>query len=126
MAKDPAEWLKQANYDIGAADAMFSSGRYIYSVFMCHLSIEKALKGLYMKRLKEEPPKIHDLVFLLKKTEPSPPDDMKDFIYDLNNVSVPTRYPDDLERMMKNYDKERTKGILNQTGEVLKWLTQLY
>jgi len=28
-------------------DGMFSSGRYFYAVFMCHLSIEKSLKGLY-------------------------------------------------------------------------------
>jgi hypothetical protein len=28
---------------------MHGSGRYFYAVFMCHLSIEKALKGLFTK-----------------------------------------------------------------------------
>lgn len=46
------EWLKQAEYDLGTAEAMFKSKRYIYTVFMCHLSIEKALKGLYGKEIK--------------------------------------------------------------------------
>jgi len=43
------EWLKQAEYDLETAEYLFSGGRYLYSVFMCHLAIEKALKGLYEK-----------------------------------------------------------------------------
>jgi len=31
------------------AEVMFNTKRYIYIVFMCHLSIEKAFKGLYQK-----------------------------------------------------------------------------
>ena len=45
MSDKYKEWLKQADYDMDTADAMHSSGRYFYAVFMCHLSIEKALKG---------------------------------------------------------------------------------
>jgi HEPN domain-containing protein len=37
---------------LGTAEAMFDAGRYIYTVFMWHLSIEKALKGLYAKKFK--------------------------------------------------------------------------
>ncbi|MDI7258384.1 MAG: hypothetical protein QME90_00510 [Thermodesulfobacteriota bacterium] len=40
----------------------------------------------------------------------------------LNDLSVPTRYPDDLEKMFKNYSKERTKELLEKCGEVLTWL----
>lgn len=48
MPRDFEEWLKQADYDLDTADFMFKGKRYIYAVFMCHLSIEKALKGLYL------------------------------------------------------------------------------
>lgn len=126
MAKDPKEWLKQADYDIDTADSLFDAGRYIYTVFMCHLSIEKALKGLFMEKLNKEPPKIHDLVFFLKKLILEPPDDMRDFIHDLNSVSVPTRYPDDLARMMKDFDKTKTQTVLKQTKGALKWLKGLF
>lgn len=57
MSDKYKEWLKQAEYDMDTADAMFMSGRYFYAVFMCHLSIEKALKGLFHKLLDEVPPK---------------------------------------------------------------------
>jgi len=49
--KPPEEWAKQTEYDLKTAKAMFKTRRYIYAVFMCHLSIEKALKGLYVKKI---------------------------------------------------------------------------
>ncbi len=51
------EWLKQAKYDYKTAEAMYESKRYIYAVFMCHLCIEKALKGIYARVINENPPK---------------------------------------------------------------------
>jgi HEPN domain-containing protein len=56
--KTSAEWFRQAEYDIETAKAMFKTGRYIYTVFMCHLSVEKALKGLYVIRFKKDPAKL--------------------------------------------------------------------
>ena len=44
MAKPPEEWLAQDRYDMDTAAYMFRGGRYMYTVFMCHLAIEKALK----------------------------------------------------------------------------------
>ena len=52
MVKSPQEWRKQADYDIKTAEIMFDNKRYFYAVFMCHLSIEKALKGICLDRLK--------------------------------------------------------------------------
>ena len=49
MAKDYKEWFRQSDYDYDTAMFMHESGRYFYAVFMCHLSIEKALKGLYLR-----------------------------------------------------------------------------
>ena len=55
MRKTSQEWLKQADYDMKTAEIMFDNKRYFYAVFMCHLSVEKALKGFYLERLKEIP-----------------------------------------------------------------------
>jgi len=88
MSEKHEEWIKQADYDMATADAMLSSGRYLYAVFMCHLSIEKSLKGLYSKELAEVPPKTHNLLYLLKKTGKKPSQDMLKFIAKLNTASV--------------------------------------
>ena len=43
------EWFFQSDYDLETAQHMLQTGRNIYCIFMCHLSLEKALKGLYIK-----------------------------------------------------------------------------
>src|SRR3990167_9354454 len=66
MVKKPEEWLNQADYDMDTSEYMFNGGRYIYAVFMCHLSIEKALKGLYQNRYSKIPPKTHNLLSVVR------------------------------------------------------------
>ncbi len=92
--KPPEEWMEQAEYDVGTAAAMLESGRYIYAVFMCHLSLEKALKAHFAKRLEENPPKIHNLNYLLERSAVQLPTQYQNFVGELNDKSVPTRYPD--------------------------------
>jgi len=123
MARSSEELLRQADYDMDTADYMFKGGRYMYTVFMCHLSIEKALKGLYAEKLRKEAPKTHNLLYLIERTKLELPKDLYDFVSTLNRVSVPTRYPDNLRRMLKDYDKKRTKEVLDQSKRVLQWLS---
>ncbi len=122
MEINPDEWFRQADYDMGTADFLFDGERYFYSVFMCHLSIEKALKGLYIKKLQEAPPKTHNLLYLIELIDMTLPEDMYDFVFTLNRVSVVTRYPDSLKRMQTEFDREKTKEILEKSKELLKWL----
>lgn len=122
--KPTEEWFKQADYDLGTAEAMFKTGRYIYSVFMCHLSIEKALKGLYAKKFHKDPPKIHNLNYFSEAIKLDLPEDFKNFVDNLNSLSIPTRYPDTLEILMKDYKRGVTKKVLEKTKELLLWLKQ--
>ncbi len=123
MAKPPEEWLTRAKYDMDTADYMFNGRRYMYAVFMCHLSLEKGLKAVYAEKLGNEPPKTHNLLYLIEKMKLKLPEDLHDFISTLNRVSVPTRYPDDLQRILKDYDKKKTKEVLDQSKKVLRWLS---
>lgn len=119
---DKDEWFKQADYDMDTAEFMFKGERYFYAVFMCHLSIEKALKGLIIQKNKEAPTKTHNLLYLIEILNLELPEDMYDFVFTLNRVSVLTRYPDDLQRMLEEYNCDKTKEILEKGKELLKWL----
>lgn len=103
VGKGPQEWLKQADYDMDTAEFMFNGGRYFYAVFMCHLSIEKALKGLFKERLKEEPPKVHNLIYFLNKLGIKPPENIGRFVVKINEASVATRYPEDIDKLQKYF-----------------------
>ena len=116
------EGFKQAAYDMGTAQIIFDAGRRIYTVFMCHLAIEKALKGLYQVRLGKTPPKVHNLVYLAERIGLSLPGGLHDFMIMLNRLSIPTRYPDELGQALRKFGKKRTQTILDKSKELLKWL----
>ena len=126
MSKKPEEWMKQAEYDMKAARTLYDGRTYIYAVFMCHLSIEKALKGLYLKRLNDLPPKTHNLNFLKEKSGLEMPEDLLEFLVILNHKSVPTRYPEDLHRMLKGQTKKQTGVLLENGARLLKWIKKQY
>ena len=122
MAQPPDEWLKQADYDMDTADYMFQGGRYFYAAFMCHLSIEKALKGIYRKKLNQEPPRIHNLIYLLNKIGIKPPEPIGRFIVKLNEASVATRYPEEIGKLQKDFTQEIVDDILSKGRETLEWI----
>lgn len=121
MAQTHKEWLRQADYDMDTADFMFSGGRYFYAVFMCHLSLEKAFKGLYLKKLEEQPPRVHNLIYLLNKIGLKPPEAIGRFIVKLNEASVATRYPEEIRKLQKNFTRKIVNDILAEGRKTLEW-----
>ncbi len=122
MEIDSDEWYKQSEYDFRTAEKMFESGRHIYAVFMCHLSIEKALKGLFVERIKLLPPKSHNLMYFVDKLELKPESNIDEFLTLLNDQGIATRYPESLEKLILIFSKEKTELIIEQTRETLEWI----
>ena len=116
-------WVATANYDLRTAEAMYKAGRYLYVVFMCHLAIEKMLKAILAQRYPEDvPPKIHNLINLAQRTEITLPENLRDFFQRIDNVSVATRYPEDLRTLSKEFNQNTAKQILTDTKRMIKWL----
>jgi HEPN domain-containing protein len=125
MNKIVTNWVKTSNYDLQTADAMYKAARYLYVVFMCHLAIEKMLKAILVHKYPEDiPPKIHNLINLMQKAEITLPEDLKDFFQRLDNVSVATRYPEDLRTLSKEFNQDTAKKVLTETKRMIKWLKQ--
>jgi HEPN domain-containing protein len=122
MKKSTANWLATADYDVQTAEAMLASKRYIYVVFMCHLALEKILKGLWAEARNDTPPRIHDLLYFLRELDLTPPPGDADFIAAINRASVPTRYPEDLAKMVRLYPYPTARSYLSKTKRVIKWL----
>jgi HEPN domain-containing protein/acid stress-induced BolA-like protein IbaG/YrbA len=118
----PDEWFLQARYDLKSAEVMFASRQYIHAVFMCHLAVEKALKGSYASKTADMPPRTHNLVYLAEKAEIELPVDLSEFLTTMDNVSVPTRYPDELKQMRKVYTQGAGEMAKRQIVRVVDYL----
>lgn len=118
------EWFCQSEYDLGAAEAMFDSGRYIYAVFMCHLAVEKALKGLVVRRTAQAPPRTHNLMQLAALAEPELTSAQVKFFGRLGAAGVSTRYPQELSKALENYPADVVRSYIVETREVVACLKE--
>lgn len=125
--KTSQEWAKQSQYDIDTARSLLKSKRRIYCVFMCHLALEKMLKAVFAKKKGTYPPHTHDLLFLAGQGEIVFADETQSyFVEELNGLSIPTRYPDQLQSMLKRFTPKKTEEIYHSTKKVLSWLKKNY
>ncbi len=115
-------WIKSSNYDFKTAEHMFRTGRYIYVLFMCHLSLEKLLKAIYEAVLNKVPPKTHNLIFLSSAVNLEIPESHLKTLESLNDLSIVTRYPEDFDALIKAFRKKRVEDYFSRTKELLKWL----
>lgn len=124
MRKDAENFIISSEYDLATADYMLKTGRYIYVVFMCHLSIEKMLKAIVAEVTDKTPPKTHNLLYLTRLAEVSFPEKLFEFVSKINNVSIVTRYPEDFKKVIESYPENIVSIYLKQTKEVIAWLKQ--
>ena len=126
MDKRSEEWMKQSVYDMDTAEYMKKGGRNIYAVFMCHLAVEKALKGLYNEKRLKIPPKTHNLILLLNKIDIKPPKGLGKFIVKLNEASISTRYPENLTKLQQIYNETTVKEIIVKAKEFIEWIKKQF
>ena len=122
MRKDTKNYIKSAEYDLKTADFMLNSGRYIYVIFMCHLSLEKILKAIVTEITQKISPKSHNSIYLLKLGNIQLPSESFDFIAKINNASIVTRYPEDFSKILEAYPKSVAEEYLFKTKEILECL----
>ena len=121
-------WLDLADYDIDTAEAMQKAGRYLYVGFMCHQTVEKALKAVIARDCAkgEIPPKIHHLGKLAARSKlfDRMNDEQKNLIDNLNPLHIEARYPEYKKRLFEMLTRERCEDLIVGTKDLLCWIKQ--
>ena len=121
-------WLDLADYDIESAKVMLDGRRYLYVGFMCHQTIEKALKAVIARDCEEGeiPPKIHDLGKLAVRSKlfDNMTDEQKIFIEYLNPLNIEARYPEYKKRLMEMLTREKCEILFAGTEALLCWIKE--
>ncbi|MFQ6049461.1 MAG: HEPN domain-containing protein [Candidatus Paceibacterales bacterium] len=115
------QWLEFANQDLKDAEILFDQKSYRGCSWHCHQAIEKILKAIIIKKGKR-PKKIHDLIDLSKETEIKLPENLQDFLEELNLHYLPSRYPDLYKQMRKIYLPKNIQRVLKLTKTLFIWL----
>ena len=123
-------WFSLADYDIETAKAMLQTGRYLYVGFMCHQTIEKALKAVIAHNCAEGelPPKIHHLLKLADRAGlfVAMSEEQQALIKRLNPMNIEARYPAYKEAIAEGLDAVVCQELLTGTEELLCWIKQRF
>ena len=119
-----AYWREHAQYDLDTAESLFSSSRFPYCLFMCHLAVEKMLKSIIVREMQSHAPYTHNLIELASKSGKEFSSEQKSLIAELNEFNLEARYPDWRRDFYKTATQEFAARYLQQTQELFLWLTQ--
>lgn len=120
-----AYWLDCADYDLQTAKAMLQTKRFLYVGFMCHQTVEKGLKAIFVHRESDaELPYIHSLVRLanLAKVSAEMSENQLSLLDILNPLNIEARYPLNKEQLLSSLSEARCKELIVRTEELLKWI----
>ena len=115
-------WLVTAERDWQTVQHLFESGDYHWSLFIGHLVIEKVLKAIYVQKVNENPPRIHDLARLAQRCDLIPDDTMLDKLDRITRYNLNVRYPDYQLEFYQMCTQEYTQNALVIIQEVRAWL----
>jgi HEPN domain-containing protein len=121
----PQRWAEQGRYDLDTARAMLQSGRFIYVLFCCQQAVEKMLKGIIAKTTGEMPPRIHNLMQLVKRAGLEPDEEQSLLMRELSEYYIQSRYPEEIETVLPFAGPEISHDTLKRTEKIVEWLSSM-
>lgn len=122
ISKQIDYWRKTSEGDVETAEILVKSGKYIEGMFFCHLSIEKIIKALVVKKTEEIPPKWHDLFNLCELAHVEYTEEQQSFMQILMKYQLEGRYP---EYYPKAPAVEKINDYLYKTKELLQCFSKM-
>ncbi len=114
-------WLSTSEEDLGTAISLFNSGKYVWSLFVGHLTLEKLLKAFWVRDNESNfPPRIHDLNRIARETNLIFTDEEKEFLAEVSAFNLEVRYPDYKKRFNEICTKDFADKYLKDIKELFE------
>ena len=121
-----AAWFAASEEDLGTAIELLSLKRYSACLFFCHLSLEKILKAVFLKRNDNYPPPIHNLLRLAKLSSLPLSHDEQIWLVEITTFNVEARYDILKEALYKKADETYTKNYIDKTKLLINTFKKNY
>ena len=117
--KQAAYWREGAQEDWAVAGDLIRDGRTRHGLFFAHPALEKALKALVCRRIRDLAPRTHNLVRLAEIAGLQLSENQIDVLAEFNVFNIEGRYPDTLVLMPS---KPEARTYMSRARELLEWL----
>lgn len=115
-------WTESSDNDYKTMMDMYKTKHFHWSLFIGHLVIEKLSKAVYVKKIEDYPPLIHDLRRLLEKAEINLTEKQIITFDTISRFNINARYDDYKQRFYKLCTEEFTINWINEINTIREWI----
>ena len=106
-------WINTSDSDFNTMITLFESKSYAWALFLGHISTEKLMKALYVKKFEKHAPFTHNLYRLGEIMELDLSDEYSDWLDEITSFNLNARYDDYKNEFKKMCTKEYTNKWIN-------------
>jgi HEPN domain-containing protein len=118
-------WIETSDDDFETMLTLYNSKSYSWSLFLGHISIEKLLKALYVKRFKKHAPFTHNLYRLGELTGLEMTDEQADWLDEITSFNLNARYDDYKKEFFKLCTPNYTKKWIDKIKYIRTWIKKM-
>lgn len=115
-------WFGTATEDLAVAEHLLQSRDRLWSLFVAHLVVEKALKAAAVSITGEHAPPIHNLLRLADLAGFGVDEARGDLFAELTRFNIEARYPKDKEGLRAVDTGDHVEAKWDAVREVLTWI----
>lgn len=104
---------------------LFESRSYSWSLFLGHISVEKLLKAIYVKKFGVHAPFTHNLYRFAELCEINLTDEYSDWFDKITSFNINARYNDHKREFYSQCTPEFTEYWINIIKKLREWIKQM-
>ncbi len=118
-------WTETSDNDFETMLKLYNSKSYGWSLFLGHISTEKLLKALYVKRFEKHAPFIHNLYRLGELIGLEMTDEQSDWLDEITSFNLNARYDDYKKEFYKLCTPDYTKNWIDKIKIIRTWIKKM-
>ena len=120
-----AHWIETSNDDFETMLTLYNSKSYGWALFIGHISLEKLLKALYVKRYNKHAPLTHNLYRLGELNGIEMSDEYSDWLDEITSFNINARYDDFKKEFYKLCTADYTKKWIERIKTIRIWIKEM-
>lgn len=118
-------WIESSEEDFKTMENLFQSNSNGWALFLGHISIEKLLKALYVRKFENHAPFTHNLYRLAELNELEISDEYADWLDEITSFNLNARYDDYKKEFYKACTSEFTNAWIEKIKLVREWIKEM-
>ncbi len=118
-------WIDSSDDDFNTMLTIYNSKSFSWALFLGHISTEKLLKVLYVKRFREHAPFTHNLYRLGELIGLEMSDEYSDWFDEITSFNLNARYDDYKKEFYKLCTPEYTQAWIEKIKTIRTWIKEM-